>query len=104
MALHNLTTPVMAVVAVDAVVAATLVAGLGGLAPTAQKTLGVCGKKQLCKKTSPLFVILPFFPMCKSALNSFSSNQKRFFSQKIFFIFFAERFLVRLWDGCSFGF
>ncbi len=42
MALHNLTTPVMAVVAVDAVVAATLVAGLGGLAPTAQKTLGVC--------------------------------------------------------------
>ncbi len=38
MALHNLTTPVMAVVAVAAAVAAAVVAGLGGLVPTAQNT------------------------------------------------------------------
>ncbi len=38
MALHNLTTPVMAVVAVAAVAAAVVVAGLGGLFPTAQNT------------------------------------------------------------------
>ncbi len=37
-ALHNLTTPVMAIVAVAAVVVAAVGGGLGGLAPTAQNT------------------------------------------------------------------
>ncbi len=67
MALHNLTTPVMAVAAVAAVVVAAVVINLGGLTPNVQNSentgcVCVCGKKPLWK-TFPLHLSsAPFLP------------------------------------------
>ncbi len=71
-----------------AAVVVAVVAGLGGLAPTAQNTW--CVVKTALQNFSPSVCHPPFSPMCKSALNSFSSNSgpKKNFT-KLIYIFFC---------------